>query len=192
MPEPAPGPVPRRSAISSTVAVPRPGNASYTRRSCSLSSSSGLCRWTGFRSQLPDPADQLDDILGAGDHFGARPQQRMTAARRRGCHRPRHRADDSAECPRPRGGVGGAAAQARLHHDRRPGERGHQPVAGQEPVPGRSHARRIFGDQQSVRGDAMQQRGMPCGIRNVDPTRKHCHGEPSTDSAARCAAPSIP
>ena len=166
------------TAISSTVAVPRPGSASYTRRSPSPSSSSGRRR-TRLGSEANSPIRPTNSTTSSARviDFGARPQQRVTSARRRRCHRPRHRADDSAQRARPRGGVRRAAAQAGLHHYRRPGERGHQPVAGQEPVPGRSHPGRIFGDQQPVRGDAMQQRGMPCGIRNVEPTRQHRHGD---------------
>ena len=81
----------------------------------------------------------------------------MAADRGRRRHRPRHRTHRAAQRSRPCRGVGRAAAQPRLHHDRGAGQRGHQAVAGQEPVAGGPHARRILADDQPVVGDAVQQ-----------------------------------
>ena len=48
---------------------------------------------------LADAPDQLDDVVGAGDDFGARAQQRMTSGRRRRRHRAR--APRRRPCPAP-------------------------------------------------------------------------------------------
>ena len=124
------------------------GASSPMRPTSSTTSSARVTSSAPLRSSAWQPAD-ADDVTGPG------------TAR-----------DHPAQRPRPGGGVGGAAAQARLHHHRRPDNGGDQPVAGQEPVPGRTDTGRIFGEQQPVLADPMQQRGVPGRIGNVDARRR--------------------
>ena len=125
--------------------------------------------------------------------FRAVAQQRMTTRRRRRC--------DRARAPRPTTRPNARAQAAVLAAPLRrpastttaaPPNGGHQAIAGQESVAGGTDTRRIFGEQQPVLADAMQQRGMPCRIGNVDPPASTATVRPSAASAARCAAPSMP
>ena len=79
-----------------------------------------------------------------------------------------HTPDARAPSPMPRCWPRHCAA--RLHHDGGTGQRGHQAIAGQEPVAGRPDARRIFADDQSVPADAVQHE--PCAPRGTARPRR--------------------
>ena len=128
-------------------------------------------------SQFTRPSHQFDDFCGPRDQFGSPAHEDMAADRGRRRHGPRHRAHRAAERARPCRGVGRAAAQPRLHHDGRTGQRGHQTVSGQEPIAGGPTTRRVLADDQPVIGDAAQQRRVACGVRHVDAACEHRHGQ---------------
>ncbi len=68
-------------------------------------------------------------------------------------HRARHRETAVPQSPPPRRRVPGSAAPARLDHDDRLGQPGHQPISGQEPVPRGRGPRRVLADHRTVAGD---------------------------------------
>ena len=118
-----------------------------------------------------------DDVIGAGDAGGlAVADQLMASAGRAGGHRPgygHHRAAELAGVPR---GVQCAAAQPRLRDHGARGQGGDEAVAGQEPVPLRELAGRVFTDHGSVCRDAGQQIRMPPGIGVIHAAGQHRDG----------------
>ena len=98
----------------------------------------------------------------------------------------------AAEAAGPAGGVERPAAHRGLHHDRAAGERGDQPVAGQEPDPRRRAPGRGLGDHQTRRRRCS--RSAP-GARPGRPGRPRTRGRPPSAAAAsapRWAAWSMP
>ena len=106
-------------------------------------------------SEFACPADKFNDVLGAGDHVRAGPQQGMASDRHRRRHRTGHRTHHAAQCTRPGRGVGRTAARTRLDDHRGPGEAGDQPVAGQKSVPRGPHSGRILTDHEAVVADSI-------------------------------------
>ena len=116
---------------------------------------------------------RVEHVLGVADEAGAAGEQVVGAGRgARG-----DRAGDGAEvAAEVRGEVGGdqrAGARGRLDHDRHPGQRRHDPVAGGEgPAPG-GGARRQLGEDQALLADPPPERAVGGRVGDVGAAAEH-------------------
>ena len=158
---------PDSTEICSTDRSPRAGSASYTVRSLSESPSSLRHRMLRLLGQFSTAPDDFHDLIGPCHQYTVAPQQLVTPRRGRRGDRP-----GTAHTTRPIASAQDAVLaaplrKARFHDHGGATQHRHQPVAGQEPVSRRPHARRVLGDQQA--------RGRISGAatRNVQPDKEY-------------------
>ena len=95
-----------------------------------------------------------------------------------GRHRAGHGHQRAVQVPGVPGRVQRPAAQRRLDHHGAPAERGDQPVAHQEPGPGRRPARRLLADQRPMGGDGLEQLVVGPRVRHIEPGGQDRDGDP--------------
>ena len=100
----------------------------------------------------------------------------MAACRRRGRDRTGHSQHQPAEFAGPQGSDDGAAAPGGFHDEGPAGERGDDPVTGQEPVPGGRRAGRVLADHRAMAGNVIEQAGVLTRVGEVRAAGEHRHG----------------
>ena len=113
---------------------------------------------------LPRRPDELEDLGAVGDDRAtALAEEVVDALRRVAGDRPRDAHHVTAQGLGPTGGVERTAAQGRLDHHGAGRHRCDEPVAGQEPGPGRRRPGGLLGDDGELGGEVLEQGTVLCG-----------------------------
>ena len=182
---------PRSAAAATSRADVAPCQVSASRARCA-----GAGRWSYSVAGAADrlglggtDAGQLGQHVGpAGDQHGlAVADGLMRAAGLLGRDRARNRHRGTAQAIGPVQGVEGAAAPPCLDDDRAAGERGDEPVAGQEARLGGHLPGRLLADDQPALGDPAEQRGVGARVVGGGVTSEDGHRRPDPSPAPRGA-----
>ena len=173
---------PLRAATSSALAYRRAGSPSNTARAPGSSrSSSARTSVTGPHHaprSLAHRPDHRQDVVRGGHQqgrMGLPAQQFVTSDRHAGGHRSGHRHQRPAERDGMSCGVGRAGPSRRLDDHHAGGQRGDQPIPGEEPPALRSASGRALRHQQPGLGDGLEQAGVARRVRPVEPAGRDEH-----------------
>ena len=133
-------------------------------------------RGSGARSAPIAPTSSIISS-GSGDAGGRSLTDQPVASGRvlRG-HRPRHGGQMTVQRDRVPRGVERPAAHGRLDHHGAPRQRGDEPVADQEPRPGRVSAHRALAHQHALRANGREQLMVRAGVGDVGAAGEHGDG----------------
>lgn len=119
---------------------------------------------TDVLHDLVHPTDQPDALV---------PGEDVTPDGLGRADRPRDRHDHPPQQLCCAGRAEGTAARRRFDDQRALSQRGDQPIANEEAIPGRHRTRRVFGEHQAGAGDVVDQSGVAGWVWAVDAAGQH-------------------